>query len=173
VRLHNWLQKNPQLNFDYYLRNLDDSFKKNIKHSLERYRVSLSDSGSTPSQVNNWVSAGDDQPQDQPGGSFANNVQKQNSEGRKFGFRSSAVQPTNNQNSASNNTGGSSFRQNQSSGLRFPNTSRPMTATNAGSTGGLNKTNESSVSSNQLPEQTSTDRMNTYANKLTSMREKF
>jgi len=48
AKLYNFLQKNPHLYLDYFLRNQEDSFVKNIKNSLERYKSSLSDSGSTP-----------------------------------------------------------------------------------------------------------------------------
>ena len=61
AKLHEFLNKNPHLNLDYYLRNLEDSFRKNIKFQLERYRTSLSDSGSTPN-----ARAMDVQPQDNP-----------------------------------------------------------------------------------------------------------
>ena len=96
-KLHNLLTKHPYLNLDYYLRNVDQSFQKNIKNQLERYRATLSsDSGSTPNaQVNNWMSSNSDvQPQERPSSSLGSSMSKLPSEGRKFGFKANAAQPT-------------------------------------------------------------------------------
>jgi len=86
-KLDRFLKRNPHLNFDYYLRNRSDSEQKGIKAALERYRHSLSDSGSTPhadgTKTNNWT---DEQPQDRPSQS-PNAAPK-----ARFGLQSSAGQ---------------------------------------------------------------------------------
>ena len=83
-KLYNFLQKNPQLSLEYYLKDLSANFSNMIKNNLESYRDSVcklnlssnfacfwvAETGSTPMQskpkLNNWTNNNQEQPQDRP-----------------------------------------------------------------------------------------------------------